>query len=142
MTQKWLLPVDGSEASLHAVRLAIEEASNLPARPELLLVNVQAPVSGDVSRFINRDTLKEFHEENGAKALVEARAILEGAGLPYAARVLIGEAAPMIADLASHEKCTRIVMGARGLGSVIGMLMGSVTTKVVHLSPVPVLLVK
>jgi nucleotide-binding universal stress UspA family protein len=142
MTQKWLLPVDGSEASLHAVRLAIDEAIASPARPELLLVNVQAPVTGDVSRFINADTLREFHDENGTEAITGARRLLDAAGLPYAARILVGEAAPTIADLAAQEKCSRIVMGARGLGSVIGMLMGSVTTKVVQLSPVPVLLVK
>jgi nucleotide-binding universal stress UspA family protein len=142
MTQKWLLPVDGSEASLHAVRLAIEEASTSPARPDFLLVNVQAPVTGDVSRFINADTLREFHDENGTAAMAGARRLLDAAGLPYTARVLVGEAAPTIADLAARDKCTRIVMGARGLGSVIGMLMGSVTTAVVHLSPVPVLLVK
>ena len=142
MPQKWLLPVDGSEASLHAVRQAIEEAASATSRPDLLLVNVQAPVSGDVSRFVNAETLKEFHAENGAEALAGARALLDASGLPYASRVLVGEAAPVIADLAARESCTRIVMGARGLGSVLGMLMGSVTTKVVHLSPVPVLLVK
>ncbi len=33
-------------------------------------------------------------------------------------------------------------MSARGLGSVAALLMGSVATKVIHLSEVPVLLVK
>ena len=33
-------------------------------------------------------------------------------------------------------------MGTRGLGSVAGMLLGSVVTKVLHLTEVPVLLVK
>jgi nucleotide-binding universal stress UspA family protein len=33
-------------------------------------------------------------------------------------------------------------MGTRGLGHVAGMLLGSVTTKVIHLTEVPVLLVK
>jgi nucleotide-binding universal stress UspA family protein len=35
-----------------------------------------------------------------------------------------------------------VVMGTRGLGAVTGMLLGSVATKVIHLSDVPVLLVK
>ena len=142
MPQKWLLPVDGSEASLRAVRLAIEDASFASTTPDLLLVNVQSPVSGDVSRFINAETLKEFHEENGNQALAGARAALDASGLRYASRVVVGEIPPTIADLARRESCTRIVMGTSGLGSVIGMLMGTVTTKVVHLSPVPVLLVK
>jgi len=32
--------------------------------------------------------------------------------------------------------------GTRGLGSVSNLVLGSVATKVIHLSPVPVLLVK
>lgn len=142
MTQKWLLPVDGSEASLHAVRLAIDEARHATPTPALLLVNVQAPLSRDITRFVNGDTVREFHDENGAQALAEARRLLDAAALPYEARVLVGDPAPTLADYAASESCTRIVMGARGLGSVVGMLLGSVTTKVVHLATVPILLVK
>ena len=35
-----------------------------------------------------------------------------------------------------------ISRGTRGLGSVSNLVLGSVATKVLHLSPVPVLLVK
>jgi nucleotide-binding universal stress UspA family protein len=35
-----------------------------------------------------------------------------------------------------------IVMGTRGMGGVAGLVLGSVATKVVHLSKVPVMLVK
>lgn len=142
MNPKWLLPVDGSEASLHAIRLAIDEAGQATPRPALLLVNVQVPLSRDITRFINGDTIKEFHDENGVQALAEARRLLDASALPYTAHVLVGDPAPAIADFAAREGCSRIVMGARGLGSVVGMLLGSVTTKVVHLAPVPVLLVK
>ena len=142
MPQKWLLPVDGSEAALHAVRLAIAEAGQTNPPPALLLLNVQSPLSRDISRFVNGDTLKEFHQENGTAAMVEAKKLLDSATLPYESKIVIGETAQAIADAATTESCTRIVMGARGLGSVVGMLMGSVTTKVIHLSPVPVLLVK
>lgn len=142
MNAKWLIPTDGSEASLHAVRIAIEEAGQSPARPDIVLLNVQAPVSKDISRFINAQTLKEFHDENGEAELAAGRRLLDQAGLRYVAKVLVGDPGPTIADCALADACTRIVMGARGLGSVVGMLLGSVTTKVVHLSKVPVLLVK
>jgi nucleotide-binding universal stress UspA family protein len=35
-----------------------------------------------------------------------------------------------------------IVMGTRGFSTVMGMIMGSVATKVIHLATVPVMLVK
>ena len=36
----------------------------------------------------------------------------------------------------------QILMGTRGLGSVSSLLLGSVATKVIHLTDVPLLLVK
>ncbi|HEX9811647.1 MAG TPA: universal stress protein [Burkholderiales bacterium] len=43
---------------------------------------------------------------------------------------------------AREKRCDQIYIGTRGLGPITGMLLGSVTTKVLHLSDVPVLLVK
>jgi len=35
-----------------------------------------------------------------------------------------------------------IVMGTRGMGTVANLVLGSVATKVIHLSHIPVILVK
>jgi nucleotide-binding universal stress UspA family protein len=48
----------------------------------------------------------------------------------------------MIAQYAKEKGCDQIVMGTRGLGTVQGLLLGSVATKVIHLANVPVMLVK
>lgn len=138
----WLIPVDGSETSLNAVRHAIRDAKLAASAPRIDLLNVQAPLSKDISRFINGETIKEFHQESGTKALVKARELLDAAGVAHFSHVLVGEAAPEIAGFAERNGSTLIIMGARGLGSLVGALLGSVTVKVVHLSPVPVLLVK
>lgn len=138
----WLIPVDGSDAALNAVRYAIRAARQSGTPPEIDLINVQAPLSTDISRFINAETLAEFHRDSGDQALASARELLEASGLAHRTHVLIGEAAPAIADFAQQHGSTQIIMGARGLGSLASALLGSVTVKVVHLSPVPVLLVK
>jgi nucleotide-binding universal stress UspA family protein len=44
--------------------------------------------------------------------------------------------------VAKEHGCAQIVMGTRGLGTVSGMLLGSVATKVIHLADVPVVLLK
>ena len=50
--------------------------------------------------------------------------------------------AEVICRYAKEKGCDQIFMGTRGLGSVSSLVLGSVATKVIHLSPVPVLLVK
>lgn len=143
--QRWLIPVDGSEASLNAIRHAIRQTLADAAHgtaPEIDVLTVQPPLSNDISRFINAQTIAEFHREAGDEAQASARSLLDEANVAYRAHVLVGDVAPTIADFARDHACTQIVMGARGLGGVLGALLGSVTVKVVHLSSIPVLLVK
>jgi nucleotide-binding universal stress UspA family protein len=78
----------------------------------------------------------------GEQALQAARAVLNAAGASSKTKVAIGEVAPSIAQYAAEQACNEIVMGTRGMGSVAGMVLGSVATKVIHLVDVPVTLVK
>ena len=59
-----------------------------------------------------------------------------------ATRVEIGDPAATILAVAGEEKPDFIVMGTRGLGSMKGLLMGSVSHKVVQLAKCSVITVK
>lgn len=142
MTTSWLIAIDNSEPSLKAVDHVIREAANHQAKPQVFLVNVQAPLSSDITRFIDGKVVADYHREAGEAALAAAKAKLVAVGLAYSAHILIGETAPSLVDFAKDKNCSMIIMGAHGFGSVIGLFMGSVATKVLHLSPVPVLLIK
>jgi nucleotide-binding universal stress UspA family protein len=54
----------------------------------------------------------------------------------------VGEVADIIVRYAQDQKCDQLVMGIRGMGALSNMIMGSVATKVLHLSDMPVLCVK
>ena len=107
------------------------------------LVNVQRRVaSGNVRRFIPQDQLNEFYQEEGEAALKTARELLGASGVPFKAHVIIGEEPECIARYATEHGSDLIVMGTRGMNSLANMLLGSVSARVIHLSPVPVVLVK
>jgi nucleotide-binding universal stress UspA family protein len=142
MNTAWLIAVDGSEPSLKVIDYVITETASRATPPQLFLVNVQAPLSRDNTRFIDEKVVEDFHRETGAAALAQARQKLDAAGLAYSAHIMMGETAPTLIEFATDKGCRLIIMGARGLGSVAGLLMGSVATKVVKLSTVPVLVVK
>lgn len=142
MNTAWLIAVDGSTPSLNAVDYTIVEASCRAAKPLVFLINVQTALSGDITRFVDAKTVEEFHREAGEAALVVAKEKLASAGLPHSAHVLIGEVAPTIVEFAKDKSCSLIIMGTHGFGSIGGLVMGSITTKVIHLTQLPVLLIK
>jgi nucleotide-binding universal stress UspA family protein len=138
-----LIPVDGSENALRAVRYALSARDLYRDPVDLHLINVQRSVaSGGVRMFISQGQLDNFYREQGESALASARALLDQAGVPYHAHIAVGEEPASIARYATEHACELIVMGTRGMGSIANMLLGSVSARTIHLSPVPVLLVK
>ena len=142
--KKVLVPVDGSAASMRAVGHVIAMRAKL-GKPDALkihLLNVQRPLSGDISMFVGEEQIRGYHHDEGVKALAPARALLDKAGAAYRFHIKVGEPGEVIAREAAERGCSEIIMGTHGWGSVIGLLMGSVATKVLHLAKTPVLFVK
>lgn len=139
-----LLPVDGSECALRAVALVIAKRAYYanPNELEIHLVNVQPPLSHDVTRFASHQQVADFHREESEKLMRAACQLLDDAGATYTCHPLVGGVAEAIAGLADTLHCDQIVMGTHGRGAFRELLMGSITIKVLHLSKVPVLLVK
>ena len=140
---KALVPVDGSANSLGAIRHVIKLVKDREPL-EIHLLNVQAPLHGDVTMFVNGQVVKEFHDEKAAAALAAACRLLDDNGIAYVRHTVVGHAADVIAAYASKLHCDKVIMGTRGLGAVTQLLLGSVTHDVIHrIDPrIPVTLVK
>jgi nucleotide-binding universal stress UspA family protein len=138
----WLVPVDGEDISLKPVAWIIAHRDEWKAVPTLHLLNVQHPLSGDISRFVNADQIRDFHREEGLKALAEAERQLKAAGIEPQLHVSIGDSAETIVDFADSRNCNQILLGTRGHTGLGGTLLGSVASKVAHLTKVPLLLVR
>ena len=139
--QKILLAVDGSDNALRAVEHVARRAA-ASADTEVLLVNVQHQLHGSVSSFIDAGQVKQYHHDEGMKALTPAREKLEASGVRHSHHLFVGEPAEVIARYAKEQKCDEIVIGTRGLSGIGSLFMGSVATKIIHLADMPVLLVK
>jgi len=138
-----LLPVDGSENALRAVRHVIDHGDWYRGPLELHLLNVQLPVaSGAVKMFISHSQLNDFYRDEGLVALKNARAALDAAEVAHQHHIGVGEMAATIVDFTRQLGCDLVVMGTHGRGSLAGAMLGSVAAKVIHLSSVPVMLVK
>jgi nucleotide-binding universal stress UspA family protein len=136
-----LVPVDGSDEALRALEHAIRMARMI-GEAEIHLVNVQPPISGSVGTFVGTENITRFHREESDNALAAARKLLESEGFPVHDAVRIGNSSQSIADCARELPCDQIVMGTRGLGHIGSIVLGSVATQVVHLTEIPVTLVK
>ena len=139
--RKLLIAVDGSQHSDHAVLFAVNFVKE-HGPVEIHLVNVQPPLSHDITRFASQQQVADFHREESEKLMRAACQLLDDAGAAYTGHPLVGAVAEAIAGLADTLHCDQIVMGTHGRGAFRELLMGSITIKVLHLSKVPVLLVK
>ncbi len=137
-----LVPVDGSEASGRSLDGLIRQLGLYKEGVEIHLLNVQRALSSRAASHVAGDAVPEYHREQGLAELAQARARLDAAKIAYQHHVAVGEPAEVITRYAKENGCGQIVMGTRGMSSVSNLLLGSVATQVIHLSPVPVLLVK
>ena len=139
---KILVPVDGSPSSDRALRFALSYAHRMPAT-EIRLLNVQEPLGfRDLGGLPSFDTIERILHEQGVHATASARDIVTEARIDTKCPIKFGDVAPTIARYAKEHHCDMIVMGSRGLGPVKSLVLGSVATKVMHLSEVPVTVVR
>jgi nucleotide-binding universal stress UspA family protein len=138
-----LIPVDGSDYSLKAVDYAASRAGESKSPVEVHLLNVQMQIASvNVKLFVSAESLESYYRDEGNRALEAPLARAKSAGLNVTPHIGVGDPAKIIMNYASEKKADEIVMGSHGRGVLSGAVLGSVAQKVVHLSSVPVVLVK
>jgi nucleotide-binding universal stress UspA family protein len=131
--------VVGFDGSEHA-RKALERAAEL-AGDETSIAVVSA---ADVTKFLAGGTspIHPADEEARATALDEARSFMEERGIEAVFVRGTGNAADVILEEAEESGADLIIIGTRGNNVAKRLLLGTVSTNVVHHAPCDVLIVR
>ena len=139
---KILLPVDGSELSLQAVRMAIALLGQ-GLSGSVVVANVQEPATlYEMVVAPDGAVLKRVSTAAGIDALQQAEALLMAASVVYEREIATGDPANTIIDVAERFACDMILMGSHGTSALREALLGSVSHEVLHAARIPVMIVK
>jgi nucleotide-binding universal stress UspA family protein len=140
---KILIAVDGSEHANHAIDAVAKMArSSLDLEATLICVSPEPLFYGNYAAATIQKIEEDQKQQQHAildKAMAQARAKELKLGEPVRA---FGVVAHEIVRVATGQKMDQIAMGTRGMGAIGNMLLGSVAQRVLHHSPVPVLLTR
>lgn len=141
--KKVLIATDGSKYSKNAIE-ATARLARSGVMPEAVLVHVRSwPVLYGEASVASLEQIEQAEKTYQDHLLADAQAQALGAGLTGASKVAAqGEPAAEIVRAAQECGAEQIVMGTHGRGALGSLFIGSVAQRVVHLSKVPVLLVK
>jgi universal stress protein A len=131
-----LVAVDETPAAAFALRHVVPYA--IDQRSRLTLVTVVPPAHGAVAAAgVSPERLTDAMETQSATLLRRLASELPQ-DVPVTTILRHGDPADEILKVAREELADLICLGARGRGRVAGALLGSVSTAVLHNSPVPV----
>jgi nucleotide-binding universal stress UspA family protein len=141
--QKILVPLDGSKNAFRALSCACDVAESSNATIELLYVLLLSKevASTHINNISVPDSVINDLQENGQNILkIGLQQIPSSINVTYSLE--LGSPSEKIIEISQNNKTDLIVMGSRGLGVLKGILVGSVSSYVVHHSKCPVMVVK
>ncbi len=138
---KILLPVDGSENALEAVRHALRLVDD-GLRASFVLANVQEPASlYEMVVAHDAAVIEQVAESAAQHVLAPAQELLRVAGFAFESEIGHGDPGHEIVDIAERCNCELIVLGARGMEPLEGAL-GSAAEWVLRHAGMPVMVVR
>jgi nucleotide-binding universal stress UspA family protein len=145
MFKKILVPFDGSNNAEDALQKAIELAKLTDAEISILTVyrhHSMLEASFSMVRPLDPGNLDEVMRAHAKEVADHAKTAVVAAGHDKVrAFVKAGQPARTIVAWSREKENDLIVLGSRGMGSLEGYLLGSVSHKVTGLADCPVLVV-
>lgn len=134
-----LVAIDGSRYSDKVIDTTIEYAKRQEA--EVIFVHCHKKFPKLLGQPYRDRVISSIRDE-AATVVKPYLDKLTEASIHYVERLMEGPAGAMITDIAENEQCDLIILGSRGLSNIQGLIIGSVTHRVLHTAQCPVLVVK
>jgi len=138
MFKNIIIAVDGSDYSNKALSYAKNMAETY--RASLWLVHVIAHTS-DLLGYEDFEKLYARRKHAGQSVLDDALEVLGESNFKINQELLDGPEPDSILSYAKKKQADLIIMGTRGMGALKGLLLGSVSRKVIHLASCPVMVI-
>lgn len=140
---KILLPTDGSKNALRAVKYAVRlsKLTKDPVSVTLISVHDDSALR-HAQRFVGKKAVDEYLRDLCEADMIEARRVLDRAGVKHDMIIRTGHVASEIAKAGADGKYEMIVLGSKGRSALKNLLLGSIATQVAALAAIPVLLVR
>jgi nucleotide-binding universal stress UspA family protein len=142
-----LVATDGSQHAMRAAHVALRFARELK-RADVVVVNVghipevALAASGVSGGPVDLGGLIESLDQAGQRILHQTAEIFTAANIEVRRDYRTGQPAAEIVEAAREHQVDLIVIGSRGLGQIGGLVLGSVSERVLHLAHGPVLIVR
>lgn len=140
VTGRVVVGVDGSDYGARALRWAIDEARRRSAELQVVHAWHYPYIGVDIAGFTATPSVLEGAEKAARQVLDDAALVASHAGIGNVERSLVsGSAASALIEAAKGADL--LVVGSRGHGGFVGLLLGSVSQQVAHHAPCPVVIV-
>lgn len=141
MFTKILVPADGSDNSYGALEAALVFSEKLGSSVSVVNVMEQVPITHIESEKLLSELLEAYKKEN-QEILSKCSDIAHQKGITIKTILLQGNPAPVILDYIKKENFDLVIMGSRGMGKFKELILGSVSSKIMHHSPCAVMIIR
>ena len=139
---KILVAVDGSPFTKRMLAYLAAHDEWLGAHHKYTVMTAVMALPARATALLDRKLTKDHYAEEAEKVFKPIRTFMKAQGIDAEFVSKVGQPADVIAKQAEAGDYDLLMMGSHGHGLISGLVLGSVSTKVLAASKVPLLLIR
>ena len=140
---KILVAADGSSYTKRMLGyLAAHDESFGSKQHQFTILTIVGPIPARAANALSKKIVHDHYAEEAEATLKPIRAFFAKQGVDAQFEYRVGNAGDQIAAIARKGKFNLVMMGSHGHGALAGLVVGSVTSRVLASCDVPVLIIR